>query len=170
VTVGSIHGGTRPNIIPDEVKLQITVRCYKDDVRKALLAGIERIAAAEASAAGAPKPPRVVVSDSCSSVYNDPAVSHRVLTAFTKAFGTDNVGEGKPFMVAEDFSEYGRAGVPAVIFDLGAVEPGRMEAARKTGARLPSLHSSEWAPDYPVAIRMGASSLTVAALELLGKP
>jgi hippurate hydrolase len=170
VTVGSIHGGTRPNIIPDEVKLQITVRCYKDDVRKALLAGIERIAAAEAEAAGAPKSPRVAVSDSCSAVYNDPAVSRRLLAAFASSFGAENVSEGKPFMVAEDFSEYGRAGVPAVIFDLGAVEPGRMEAARKTGARLPSLHSSEWAPDYPVAIRMGASSLTIAALELLGRP
>jgi amidohydrolase len=170
VTVGSIHGGTRPNIIPDEVKLQITVRCYKDEVRKALLAGIERIAKAEASAAGASRAPQVTVSDSCFSVYNDPAVSRRVLAAFGKAFGAENVGEGKPFMVAEDFSEYGRAGVPALIFELGAVEPGRFEAAQKTGARLPSLHSSEWAPDYPVAIRMGASSLTVAALELLGRP
>jgi hippurate hydrolase len=170
VTVGSIHGGTRPNIIPDEVKLQLTVRCYKDEVRKALLAGIERIARAEAAAAGAVKAPQIAVSESCSSVYNDPAVSRRVLAAFSKAFGTGNVGEGKPFMIAEDFSEYGRAGVPAVIFELGAVEPGRFETAQKTGARLPSLHSAEWAPDHPVAIRMGASSLTVAALELLGRP
>jgi hippurate hydrolase len=170
VTVGSIHGGTRPNIIPDEVKLQITVRCYKDEVRKALLAGIERIARAEAAAAGASKVPLVTVSDSCFSVYNDPVVSRRVLAAFGRAFGAENASEGKPFMVAEDFSEYGRAGVPALIFELGAVEPGRFEAAQKAGARLPSLHSSEWAPDYPVAIRMGASSLTVAALELLGRP
>jgi hippurate hydrolase len=170
VTVGSIHGGTRPNIIPDEVKLQLTVRCYKDDVRKALLAGIERIVKAEAAGAGAPKAPQLTVYDSCSSVYNDPALSKRLTAAFVKAFGQDNVGEGKPFMVSEDFSEYGRAGVPAVIFELGAVEPGRFEAAQKAGTRLPSLHSSEWAPDYPVAIRMGASSLTVAALDLLGKP
>ena len=170
VTVGSIHGGTRPNIIPDEVKLQLTVRCYKDDVRKALLAGIERIVKAESAGAGAPKPPQVTVYDSCSSVYNDPALSKRLTAAFVKAFGQDNVGEGKPFMVSEDFSEYGRAGVPAVIFELGAVEPARFEAAQKAGTRLPSLHSSEWAPDYPVAIRMGVSSLTVAALDLLGKP
>jgi amidohydrolase len=170
VTVGSIHGGTRPNIIPDEVKLQLTVRSYKDEVRKALLDGIERIARAEAAAAGAPKPPQVTVVDSSSSVYNDPALSKRLTAAFVKVFGQENVGEGKPFMVSEDFSEYGRAGVPAVIFDLGAVEPGRFEAAQKTGTRLPPLHSSEWAPDYPVAIRMGASALTVAALDLLGKP
>jgi hippurate hydrolase len=170
VTVGSIHGGTRPNIIPDEVKLQLTVRSYKDEVRKALLDGIERIARAEAAAAGAPRPPQVTVVDSSSSVYNDPALGKRLMAAFVKAFGQENVGEGKPFMVSEDFSEYGRAGVPAVIFDLGAVEPGRFDAAQKAGTRLPPLHSSEWAPDYPVAIRMGASALTVAALDLLGKP
>ena len=170
VTVGSIHGGTRPNIIPDEVKLELTVRSYKDEVRKALLEGIERVAKSEAAAAGAPKPPRVTVVDSSSSVYNDPALARRLAGAFAKTFGQENVGEGKPLMVSEDFSEYGRAGVPAVIFDLGAVEPGRFSAAQKAGTRLPPLHSSEWAPDYPAAIRMGASSLTVAALDLLGKP
>jgi amidohydrolase len=170
VTVGSIHGGTKHNIIPDEVKLQLTVRSYKDEVRKRLLAGIERIARAEAAAAGAPKPPGVTVVDGTASVYNDPAVAKRLLAAFARAFGPQNVAEGKPFMVSEDFSEYGRAGVPSVDFDLGAAEPHRFEAAQKGGPPMPSLHSSEWAPDYPAAIRMGASSLTVAALEFLGEP
>jgi amidohydrolase len=170
VTVGSIHGGTKHNIIPDEVKLLITVRSYKEEVRRRVLASIERIAKAEAAAAGAPKPPKVEVTEGTPAVYNDPALTRRVAVALAKAFGQSNVVEGQPLMVGEDFSEYGRAGVPALQFEIGAVNPARYEAARKSGTPLPSLHSSEFAPDREPTIKMGVSSLTVAALELLGKP
>ncbi len=170
VTVGSIHGGTKHNIIPDEVRLQITVRSYKEDVRRRLLASIDRIAKAEAAAAGAPKPPKTEISEGTSAVYNDPALTRRVSAALARAFGAANVVDGEPVMVAEDFSEFGRAGVPALQFDVGAVNPVRFEAAQKTGAPLPSLHSSEFAPDREPTLRMGVSSLTIAALELLGKP
>jgi amidohydrolase len=170
VTVGSIHGGMKHNIIPDEVKLQLTVRSYKDEVRQRLLAGIERIAKAEAAAAGATRAPQVTVTDGTASVYNDPAVAKRLLAALAKGLGDSSATEGKPVMVSEDFSEYGRAGVPSVIFDLGAVEPTRFEAAKKAGTPLPGLHSSEWAPDYAPTIRIGVTSLTLAALEFLGKP
>jgi len=170
VTVGSIHGGFKHNIIPDEVKLQITVRSFKDDVRQRLLAGIARIAKAEAAAAGAPKEPLVVVAESTPATFNDPALTKRIAGALARAFGESNVVPGTPVMGGEDFSEYGRAGVPALQFEVGAVEPGRYADSQKNGTPLPSLHSSQFAPDRQATIRMGVSSLTVAALELLGKP
>lgn len=170
VTVGSIHGGTKHNIIPDEVKLQITVRSYKEEVRKHLLAAIDRIAKAEAAAAGAPKPPKMEVSEGTNAVYNDPALTKRISTALAKVVGPSNVVEAEPVMGGEDFSEFGRSGIPALQFNVGAVNPARYDAAQKTGAPLPSLHSSEFAPDREPTLKMGVSSLTIAALELLGKP
>jgi amidohydrolase len=170
VTVGSFHGGTKHNIIPDEARLQLTVRSYKDEVRKRLLAGIERIVKAEAAAAGATKEPSVRVSDGTPAMYNDPALTHRIAASFERSFGKDNVLEDQPFMQGEDFSEFGRAGIPSLQFNLGAVEPAKYEAARKNGTPLPSLHSSEWAPNREITLKMGAASLTTAALELLGKP
>ncbi|HEX5133868.1 MAG TPA: amidohydrolase, partial [Thermoanaerobaculia bacterium] len=122
-TVGSIHGGTKHNIIPDQVKLQLTVRSYKDDVRKHLLASIERIAKAEAAAAGAPRPPDVAVSDGTPATYNDPAVTKRVADALVRGLGADRVSQAEPVMGGEDFSEFGRAGVPSTLVWVGAVEP-----------------------------------------------
>jgi hippurate hydrolase len=171
ITVGSFHGGTKHNIIPDEAKLQLTVRSYKDDVRKRLLAGIERVAKGEAAAAGAVKEPLVRVSDvGTPAMYNDPALTQRIVGAFEKAFGKDNVFADQPVMGGEDFSEFGRAGIPSLQFSLGAVEPAKYEASRKNGTPLPSLHSSEWAPNRETTLKMGTATLTVAAWELLGKP
>jgi len=170
VTVGSIHGGTKHNIIPDDVKLQLTVRSYKDDVRRRLLAAIERIARAEAEAAAAPREPVIRVSAGDHSTYNDPVLSSRLETALRSAFGQSRVVEPPPIMASEDFSEYGRAGVPAVIFWVGAVNPEEFERAKAAGTPLPGLHSSEWAPDYAPTIKAAVAAETVALLELLGKP
>jgi hippurate hydrolase len=170
ITVGSFHGGTKHNIIPDEAKLQLTVRSYKDDVRKRLLAGIERVTKAEAAAAGAAKEPSVRVSEGTPAMYNDPGLTHRIAGVFERSFGKENVLEDQPVMGGEDFSEFGRAGIPSLQFNLGAVEPAKYEAARKNGTPLPSLHSSEWAPNRETTLKMGTATLTTAALELLGKP
>jgi hippurate hydrolase len=169
VTVGSIHGGTKHNIVPDEVKLQLTVRSYKDDVRKRMLASIARIAKAEAAAAAAPREPKVELSEGTSATYNDPAVTKRVAGALSRGLGASRVGEHPPVMGGEDFSEYGRAGVPSTLIWVGAVEPKKYEAAKASGAPLPSLHSSEFAPDPEPTIKTGVTTVTLAALELLGR-
>jgi amidohydrolase len=170
VTVGAIHGGTKHNIIPDEVKLLITVRSFKDDVRQRILAAIDRIAKAEALAAGAPKPPKMELTEGTNAMYNDPALTKRISGALAKTLGPDNVEEGESTMGAEDFSEFGRAGIPSLQYNVGAVNPAKYEASKKDGTPLPSLHSSEFAPDREPTIRTGVVSLTAAALELLGKP
>lgn len=168
VTVGSIHGGTKHNIIPDQVKLQLTVRSYKDEVRQHLLSSIERIAKAEAAAAGAPKPPDVTVSEGTPATYNDPAVTKRVADALARGLGADRVSQAEPVMGGEDFSEFGRAGVPSTLVWVGAVEPKKYEASKAGGPTLPSLHSSGFAPDPEPTIRTGVKTVTLAALELLG--
>jgi hippurate hydrolase len=169
ITVGSIHGGTKHNIIPDEVKLQITVRTYSPSVRKQLLDGIARIAKAEASSANAPREPEVKISESQDATYNDPALAHRLEAALAQGLGKANVAEGKPDMVAEDFGELGKAaGVPSVLIRIGAVEPKKHAAAMAAGTPLPSLHSATFVPDRERTIRTAASVLVLSTLELLG--
>ncbi|HTO96532.1 MAG TPA: amidohydrolase [Myxococcales bacterium] len=171
VTVGSIHGGTKHNIIPDEVKLQITMRSFSPAVRKQLREGIERIAKAEAAAARAPKEPEVKFSEPLDATWNDPALTRRVVAAVAKQMGAENVAETRPEMVAEDFGEFGKAaGAPSVLLRVGAAPPAKVEEAARTGASLPSLHSSGFAPDREPTIKTAATALTVSALEVLAKP
>jgi hippurate hydrolase len=159
ITVGSIHGGTRPNIIPDSVKLQLTVRAQRQEVRDRLLAGIERIARAEGEAGGAPKPPSITVPMSLPSTVSDPALAALVEPALRKTLGDDRVVVAKPVMPAEDFCLYGKAGVPTLVMWLGAVDPKALES----GAPLPSIHSSLFAPVPRPTILGGVDALVVAA-------
>jgi hippurate hydrolase len=170
VTVGSIHGGTKHNIISDEVKLQLTVRSYKPEVRKQLLAAIERIAKAEALAAGAPKEPTMALTEGTPSTYNDPALTKRLAEALTRVLGADNVVETPPVMGGEDFSEYGRAGATASILWVGAIDPKRHQETLARGEPLPSLHSGSFAPDRERTLRTAVTALTTAALAVLGRP
>lgn len=167
VTVGSFHAGTKHNIVPDEARLQLTVRAYSDATRQKVLAAISRIARAEAEAAGAPRPPDVSVGEPTPSTVNDAALAKRVREAVSRALGAGAVREQAPVTAAEDFSEYGRAGVPAVMFWLGASRPDLLEAAAKGGPPVPPLHSSSFAPDHVPAIRAGVTALTASALDLL---
>ena len=168
VTVGSIHGGTKHNIIPDEVHLQLTVRSYAPAVRKQLLDAIVRITRAEAVAAGAPKEPEIIFSEGQDACYNDPALTRRLVAALGQGLGGGNVVATRPEMGAEDFGEFGKAaGVPSVMLRLGVVEPGRFHAAQASGEVLPSVHSALFAPDREPSIRTGVEALVLCALDLL---
>ena len=169
ITVGSIHGGTKHNIIPDHVDLQLTVRSYKPEVRQHLLSAIERIADGEAQAAGADKKPAVKVSDSTDAVYNDPALAQRIAGVMRRTMGESNVIEQAPITASDDFAEYGRAGVPSLQFALGAVDPKKFAEAQKSGKTLPGPHSPFFAPDREPSLKTGILVETAAVLELLQK-
>ncbi|MDQ6765983.1 MAG: amidohydrolase, partial [Verrucomicrobiota bacterium] len=175
VTVGSIHGGTKHNIISDEVKMQLTVRTYKREVRDVVLAAIARIAKGCAIAAGLPedKMPDVHVlqDEFCPATYNNPELTKRVSAAMKTALGAENIVTKDPTMGGEDFSEYSLPdhSIPAFMFNVGAVDPAKAAEAKKTGASLPSLHSSKFAPVPEPTIRTGLVGMTSAVLDLLKK-
>ncbi len=174
VTVGTIHGGTKNNIIPDDVKLQLTLRSYSDDVREHLVASIRRICRGEAIAAGIPEdlmPVVAVVGSSAEAIYNDPALTRRVRAAVADRLGADHVVSAEPIMGSEDFSQYGRTveKVPLCFFMLGATDPGRLAESRRTGVPVPTLHSSKFAPVPEPTIKTGVAAMTAAALDLLAK-
>ncbi|MDX6382819.1 MAG: hypothetical protein QOK48_392 [Blastocatellia bacterium] len=174
ITVGSIHGGTKRNIIPDEVTLQITIRTYKEEVRQNILASIERIAKGMALAAGVPEDRapilRVIESENAPSTYNDPELSERIAAVLGSSIGKDNVIKSPPLMVSEDFGRLSLDHqIPAFMFWLGAVEPARVEAARKSGQNLPSLHSSLFVPQPEPTLRTGIKAMTTAVLDLMKK-
>src|SRR5438132_6145146 len=168
VTVGSIHGGAKRNVIPDQVELLLTVRTYKAEVRKRVLASIERIAKGVALAAGIPddRAPIVEVqkAESADATYNDPALTERLARALKRDMGADNVVQIDPLMVSEDFGRFALdRQIPICMLNVGAVDPAKIAS----GARLPSLHSSEFAPVPEATIRGGVKAMTLAALELL---
>jgi hippurate hydrolase len=174
ITVGSIHGGTKRNIIPDEVTLQLTIRTYKEEVRQQILASIERIAKGLALAAGVPEDRapilKVIESENSPATYNDPALSERIAAAIGRTIGNDNVVKAQPLMVSEDFGYFSLDHqIPAFMFWLGAVEPARVEAATKSGKPLPSLHSSLFEPLPEPTLRIGIKGMTAAVLELMKK-
>ena len=174
VTVGSIHGGTKRNIIPDEVTLQLTTRTFKEDVRLRIIASIERIAKSVALGAGVPEDRlpiiRVVESENAPALYNDPQLTERLATAIGRTIGTDNVTKVAPLMGSEDFGRFSLdPQMPAFMFWLGAIEPSRVEASRKSGKPLPSLHSSLFEPLPEPTLRTGVRSMTAAVLELMKK-
>lgn len=174
VTVGSIHGGTKHNIIPGEVKLQITVRSYSDETRKMVLASIRRITANIARAAGVPadREPtvKIIEEEYTPSTYNDPALVERLVPVWKRIFGSDKVVELDPAMVGEDFSRYGREDprVPIFMFRLGTIDPARMQESQRPGGKpLPSLHSAFFWPVPRPTIETGVKGMTAAVLELM---
>jgi amidohydrolase len=170
VTVGSIHGGSKHNIIPNEVKLQITVRSTKDSVRKHLLDGIKRIAIAAAAGARAPEPIVTVHPEEFTpALLNEPKLTRRIIAVFREVLGEQNVAERPPVMGGEDFSRYGRAGVPIFLYFLGTQAPEKVAAAERDGRSLPSLHSDSFAPVPEPTIKTGVLTMSLAVLNLLGK-
>ena len=175
ITVGSIHGGTKHNIIPDEVKMQITVRTYKTKVRERVLADIDRIAKGCAAAAGIPPDLAPIVSVSKDFVtpatYNNPELTKRLIAVWKKSLGDENVEIVDPTMGGEDFSEYSLPdhSIPAVNFHFGAVDPAKIAEFEQAGKELPTLHSSKFAPVPEPTIRVGIIGMTSAVLELMKK-
>jgi amidohydrolase len=175
ITVGSIHGGTKRNIIPDDVKLLLTVRTYKSDTRERVLAAIDQVAKGCAIAAGIPpeRAPIVTVSkdEVCPAMYNNPELTKRLVAVWKRSLGDDNVEIVDPTMGGEDFSEYGLPdrSIPAVNFHFGAVEPAKIADSKRTGVSLPSLHSSKFAPVPEPTIRVGIIGMTTAVLDLMKK-
>jgi hippurate hydrolase len=169
ITVGSIHGGTKHNIIPDNCQLQITVRSYSDDVRKQLLKAIERKAKGIALACGAPEP-IVKITEGMPAVFNDERLAARVEDAFRRALGAENVTPAELSMGGEDFSLYGKAGVPALMFRLGSVDARRLARHKELGQEPPSLHSPLYYPEAEETLQTGIVAMSSAVLELLGRP
>lgn len=170
VTVGSIHGGTKHNIIPNEVVMQLTVRTTRDDVRKHILAGIERIAKAAAQGARAPEPTvKVSTEEFTPALLNDPGLTQKTVAVFKQALGADKVQQRPLMMGGEDFGRYGREGVPIFMYFLGTLAPERVaESKRDGGQPLPSLHSDLFYPVPEPTIKTGVLTMSLAVLNLIG--
>lgn len=166
ITVGSIHGGTKHNIIGDHCKLQLTVRSYSDKTRKHLLDAIERKAKAAAASAGAPEP-KVVAGDYTPALFNDEELTARIAKTFRRVLGDTHVEQVEASMGGEDFSMYGKAGVPIFMFSLGTTEPARIASFRRLQQDPPSLHSPLFYPDAEPTLQTGVTAMASALLDLL---
>jgi amidohydrolase len=168
VTVGHIQGGTKNNIIPDEALLELTVRAFKPEIRKQLLAAIARITKAEAAAAGAPREPLIEQYEKTDVVYNDPALAEQLRGRLESALGKDNVFTIEASTGSEDFAYFIGEGIRSFYYILGGANPQKYAEARTKGEHLPDNHSSLFAPDFEPALRMGIAS-EVATLRALMK-
>jgi hippurate hydrolase len=175
VTVGDIHGGAKRNIIPDEVKMELTTRAFSDAARQVILDGIRRTAQGVALSAGVPddRAPIVTVleDESVPVLYNDPALTARVKAILVQALGPQNVFEDPPIMGSEDFGLFGLDGhkIPTVMFRLGAMDPAKFAAAQAKGKLLPGMHTSRFEPLPEPALRTGVTAMTSIAIALLRK-
>jgi amidohydrolase len=172
VTVGDIHGGTKRNIIPDEVKMELTARCYSEEVRQIIIEGVKRTARGAAIAAGVPEArmPIVTVLDdeSTPATINDPALSARLQKIFVAKLGAENVIEKQAIMGSEDVGILSvERKIPTVIFWLGAYDPAKVAESERTGVPLPSPHSPFFAPLPEPTLRTGVTAMTDAAVALL---
>jgi hippurate hydrolase len=172
VTVGSFHAGAKHNIIPDEAKLQLTVRSYSDASRKLLLDGIARISKGEALAAGMPedKLPSVTVQEPYTpSTYNNPEFTDTVMATVRERF-PDRVFEVPSVMGGEDFGQFRRAdpdNIQSLIFWVGGVPQERYAASQRGEVELVSLHSPFWAPDAEKVIATATEAMAAATLDLM---
>jgi len=169
ITVGSIHGGTKHNIIGNTCHLQLTVRSYSEEVRKHLLDAIKRKAHAVAQSYRAPEP-KVSVSEGTPSLFNDKKLAERLGPVFERIVGKENVSTAEPSMGGEDFSRYGKAGVPILMYRVGSVAPERLQKYESAKLAPPSLHSPLYYPDIEATLKVSVPSAAAAALELLAKP
>ena len=166
VTIGALQAGTKENVIPDEALLKLNVRTYDAEVRTRVLAAIERIVKAEATASGAPKPPEITPLDRYALVSNDAAATAQVIDAFRRHFPADRLRETKPSSASEDFGTFGAAWqVPSVFWFVGGTDPERYAKAKAAGrlAELPTNHNPRFAPVLHPTLETGVETLVAAA-------
>ena len=150
LTVGQIHGGTKNNIIPDEVKLGLTLRTYSTAVRDQILADVQRTANGLAAAYGVPadRMPTMTTGEGAPPTLNDPALAERLRGFAVAALGADRVLDARAIMASEDFGLFSLDGkIPSVMYWLGAADSAKLAESRRTGVPLPGLHSALFAPD-----------------------
>ena len=175
LTVGSIQAGSRPNVIPEEATLQITVRTYKPEVRKLLLDGIARIARGEAIAAGVPEDRMPIVTTRegqfTPATFNSEAFANRQLALFKTQFGAERTVVLPPHMVGEDVGRFwlDDKSIQGTLFWVGGVPKAKWDAVNGDTSKLPSLHSPFWAPDAEAVISTATEAMTVASLDVLKK-
>jgi hippurate hydrolase len=171
VTVGSIHGGTKHNIIPNEVKLQLTVRTTTNATRDRVLKAIDRIAKAAAVGANAPAPEvKVRLDEFTPATYNDVPLARTCAAVFREVVGAENVRTRKPVMGAEDFARFAEGKTPIFMYFIGTISKEKYDAAQKPGAApLPGMHTDAYAPVPEPSIRTGMRTMSMAAMNLLGK-
>ncbi|NYF77716.1 amidohydrolase [Granulicella arctica] len=172
ITVGDIHGGTKRNIIPNEVKMELTTRAFSDKARQTIFDGITRTAKGVGVAAGVPENLMPVVKlledESTPVLYNDPALSLRVKAALVKALGAKNVSETPRIMGSEDFGVLGDDHkIPVTMFWLGAADPAKLAAAQAAGKELPGPHTSKFEPLPEPTLRTGVTAMSSVAIALL---
>lgn len=175
ITVGTIHGGTKRNIIPNDVKMELTARTFNEKSRDIMFEGIRRSARGIAVAAGVPEDhmPIVTIHDDESTpvTYNDPALSAKVRAALVKTLGSDHVEDSPPVTGSEDFGHFGlgQTRLPTVMFWLGAMDPAKFAAAKAEGKFLPGMHTSRFEPLPEPTLRTGVTAMTGVALALLNR-
>jgi len=167
ISIGAIQGGTVGNVIPDEVTVRGTIRTYDSEVRAKLIAGLKRVASAEATMAAAPEP-SIQMVEGANAVLNDPELAQRTGAVFRQAFSAAAELKADRITASEDYSEYVMAGMPhSLFFEIGIYEPKRVEAARAGGPPLPFNHSPYYAPVPEPTIRTGVEAMTLAVLNVL---
>ena len=166
VTVGSIHGGTKHNVIGDDCKLQLTVRSYSEEIRQQVLAAIRRRALAIAMVHNAEEPD-ILISQGTPSLRNDDELTARMTKLFTDVLGVENMVPGEQSMGGEDFSRYGIAGVPILMYSVGSVSKPRLDRFEQLGIPAPSLHSGVYYPDAPETLKTAFSTMTASLLDLM---
>ncbi|MGD0733335.1 MAG: amidohydrolase [Terracidiphilus sp.] len=175
VTVGTIHGGTKRNIIPDDVTLQLTVRTYSDQVREKILDSLNKMAQGVTVSNGLPSDRMPIVTVSKTEItpvtYNDPTLAARLRPVLIAVLGADKVADGHAEMGSEDFGLFGLPGrqIPAFFLRVGATDPAKLVESERTGMPVPVLHSALFAPPPAPTLRTGVLGMTAAVLDLMKK-
>ena len=172
LTVGDIHGGTKRNIIPDEVKLELTTRSFSDKSRQTIIDGLKQMAAGLTLSANLPPEKATTVTvlenESTPVMFNDPALMGSVSNTLIKTFGPDRVVEQQKLMGSEDVGVFGlNRKIPVAFLWLGAMDPARFAKAQSIGKVLPGMHTSHFEPLPQPTIQTGVEAMSTVATSIL---